>query len=108
MIGSVHLSVAHLSSVSTKIARSEDSGILAVVKRDDIVKCGEILSFFCFLTVDTHHEYYKSCDYVGHAYRSHLAHSTVHAQAQCHQVVKCMSDVQSAWGMCSREHAKAL
>ena len=53
VIGSVHL-----CSVSTKIARSEDSGILVVSKHDHVVGSDEKLSFFCFLTVDAHHQRY--------------------------------------------------
>ena len=84
MIGCVRLFVVRLSSV---IARFEDSGILMVSKCNHIVITGETLSFFCFLTVDTRHERYKSCDYVGHACLPHLAipcaDSTAHARAQC-------------------------
>ena len=84
VIGSVSLSSVVCQH---KIARSEDSGILMVGKHDHIVGSGEKLSFFCFWTVDTRHECYKLCDYVGHAYRPHLtrpcADSTAYARAQC-------------------------
>ena len=53
---------------SSKITRFKESGILMVGKPNHIVGSGEKLFFFCFLTVDTRHECYKSCDYVGHAY----------------------------------------
>ena len=74
-------------SVGTKIARSDDSGITVVGNCNQIVGSGEKLSSFCILTLGTRQGRYKSCNYIGHAYRSHLAmqdvDSTAHARAQC-------------------------
>ena len=67
-IGSVYLSSVYLSSIITKIAISEDSGITVISKHDQIVKSAEKLSSFCFFTLGTRHECYKSCDYIDHAY----------------------------------------
>ena len=66
--GKVISCVCRLSSVTAKITRFEDSGILVLSKCDHIVRSGEKLSSFSFLTLDTRYEHYKSCEYVGHAY----------------------------------------
>ena len=73
--------------VSTKIVRSEDSGITVVGKCDQIVGSGEKLSSSCFLMLGTRQGRYILCDYIGHAYRPHPAiqgvDSAAHARAQC-------------------------
>ena len=47
-----------------------------VGKCDYIVGSGKKLSSHCLLMLDTHHERYKSCDYVSHTYQPHLAGSS--------------------------------
>ena len=97
-IGCVRLSSVCL--VSTKITRSEDSGILMVGKHDHIVGSGEKLSCFCFLMVDTCHEHYKLCDCVNHTYQGHvliqLHMLELNVGEDC-QVVKCMSDADQCY-----------
>ena len=72
-----------LSSISTKITRSEDSGITMVSKCDQIVESSKKLFSFCYLTLGTRYECYKSCNYIGYAYQPYLARpcasSTAHA-----------------------------
>ena len=74
VIGSVHLSAVCRQHKNRQIWKFS---ILVVDKCDHIVGSGEKLPFFCFLTVDTRHEYYVLYDYVGHAYQLHLAHDHV-------------------------------
>ena len=87
VINFVRPSICLFASVSTKIARSKDLGITVIIKCDQIVGSGEILSSLCFLTLGTCHEHCKSCDFIGHAYRPHLAipcaDSTMHVRALC-------------------------